>query len=156
VRAPLPVAFRHTVAAVACLVALATAAPAVAQNLQVDLSIPVEAGKRAKVRFGALVESGPATLRGVARNLKGGEAVQVDLLFDYRIPRDTIGLDELIERIEVETRFPDGSVFNAAVIDTQLVPLNPNRVPLAYRVTLYVPPDTPSYVLGVRVFGNYE
>jgi hypothetical protein len=34
--------------------------------------------------------------------------------------------------------------------------LNPNRVPLAYRATLYRPSGPEAYVVRVRVFGNYE
>jgi hypothetical protein len=35
-------------------------------------------------------------------------------------------------------------------------PVNPNRVRLTYRVTLYYPPDAPTYLLRLRLFGNYE
>jgi hypothetical protein len=82
--------------------------------------------------------------------------VQVDLAFRYRVPRDTIGLDEVIERVELATETAGGEAFLAAAIDTQLIPLNPNRTPLFYRVTLYRPEEAETYVLRVRVIGNYE
>jgi hypothetical protein len=80
----------------------------------------------------------------------------VDLAFRYRVPRDTIALDEVIERIEVVAETTQGEEFLAAAIDSELIPLNPNRAPLLYRVTLYRPEEDETYVLRVRVFGNYE
>ena len=140
--------------ALAVLAWLAAEAVA-AQGLQLVTVVSVPAERRGSVRFEAPIEPGAATLHGVARNLRGG-AVQVDLEFDYRVPRDTIALDEVIERIEVSTETTGGEVFLAATLDTALIPLNPNRVPLLYRVTLYHPEEVPEYVLRVRVFGNYE
>jgi hypothetical protein len=141
-------------AALAVFVFVAAAAAA-AQELQVVTAVSVPADRKAAVRFEAPIEPGEATLVGVARNLRGG-AVQVDLAFRYRVPRDTIALDEVIERIEILTETTGGDVFLASAIDTQLIPLNPNRAPLLYRVTLYHPEEVEAYVLRVRVFGNYE
>jgi hypothetical protein len=141
----------------ALLLLVGAASPTAAQVLQVDalLSLPTGAGGAAG--FAEPIESGPARVTGIARNLRG-DAVQLDLTFRYRLPRDTIALDEVIERIEITTETPEGEVFFATTIDTQLIPLNPNRTPLFYRATLYHP-DAESgerYVVRVRVFGNYE
>jgi hypothetical protein len=144
------------VRAVALALPLWLAATAAAsQTLQLVTVVSVPADRRGAVRFEAPIEPGDATLSGVARNLRGG-AVQVDLAFRYRVPRDTIALDEVIERIEIATETTEGDVFLASAIDTQLIPLNPNRVPLLYRVTLYHPEEVEEYVLRVRVIGNYE
>ena len=138
------------------LLALAPAVPVAAQVLQVDLDVSVPTNAGGSARFEAPIgETGPATLSGVARNRKGG-AVQVDLLLRYRIPRDTIALDEVVERIEVSTETFAGDPFLAATLDTALIPLNPNRTPLRYRVTLYHPEEGESYRLRMRLFGNYE
>jgi hypothetical protein len=131
------------------------AAPAAAQELQLERTLELPAGRRARAALSAPIEPGAATLDVVARNLRGG-AVQVDLAFRYRVPRDTIALDEVIERIEVAAETAQGDTFQSAAIDTQLIPLNPNRAPLLYRVTLYRPEEEDTYVLRVRVFGNYE
>ena len=82
--------------------------------------------------------------------------MQVDLTLDYKIPKGTIALDELVEQIQIETATPGGELFQQAVIDTQLVTLNPNRAKLLYRVTLFYPTDAPTYLLRLRLFGNYE
>ena len=138
--------------ALALLVGLT--APAAAQNLQVDATMSLPTQKRAKASFERTIESGAATVSGVARNMKRGDAVTVSLVFDYRA--DGIALDELIDRVELTTESPEGAVFLTTVLDTQLIPLNPNRVPLRYAATLYHPTDGERYVLRVRVFGNYE
>lgn len=126
-----------------------------AQGLQLVTAVSVPADRKGAVRFEAPIAPGEATLSGVARNLRRG-AVQLDLALRYRVPRDTIALDEVIERIEVATETATGEPFQSAAIDAQLIPLNPNRVPLLYRVTLYHPEEVEAYVLRVRVFGNYE
>ncbi|RIL06670.1 MAG: hypothetical protein DCC71_05735 [Proteobacteria bacterium] len=125
-----------------------------AQLLQADVVLPMPPRSHGVVKTSALVEPGPATVLVKARNLRE-DAVVVDLGFRYRLPRDFIGLDELIERIEVTTETASGEPFFAAAVDAQLIPLNPNRVPLLYRVTLYRPPQEP-YAVRVRVYGNYE
>jgi hypothetical protein len=132
------------------------AAPAAGQVLQVDLALSAPTRPGGAVRFEAPIgELGPATLSGVARNRKGG-AVQVDLVLRYQIPRDSIALDEVVERIELATETAAGDPFLAATLDTALIPLNPNRTPLRYRVTLYRPEEGETYRLRVRLFGNYE
>jgi len=142
---------KRSLAALVLFVATAAAG----QELQLDVTATVPAERKATARFHAPIEPGDATLSGVARNLRGG-AVQVDLTFRYKLPPDTIAFDEVIERIEVTTETLGGDVFLASVIDSQLIPLNPNRTPLFYRVTLYHPEEVDGYVVRVRVFGNYE
>jgi hypothetical protein len=90
-----------------------------------------------------------------ARNLQT-DAVTVDLVFRYRLPPDTIGFDELIQNIDVATEDAAGQPRSTSTIETNLIPLNPNRVPLSYRVTLYRPTEAPTYQVHVKVFGNYE
>jgi hypothetical protein len=124
--------------------------------LQLELALPISTAPSGKTRSVDAIEQGDARLRTVARNQRGGETVQVDLTFDYRVPRGTIALDELIEEIQVETAVPGSEIFQQAVIDAQLVTLNPNRAKLTYRVTLFYPTDGPTYELRLRVFGNYE
>jgi hypothetical protein len=139
----------------ALVLACLAAAPAASQELQLERTLELSSERRATARFEARIEPGDATLAVLARNLRGG-AVQVDLAFRYRVPRDTIALDEVIERIEVIAETTQGEEFIAAAIDSELIPLNPNRAPLLYRVTLYRPEEDESYVLRVRVIGNYE
>jgi hypothetical protein len=140
-----------------CLLALAllAAAPAAAQEIQLERTLELSTHRGAAGRFVARLQPGDATVAVFARNLRGG-AVQVDLAFRYRIPRDTIALDEVIERIELATEATGGEVFLPTVLETQEIPLNPNRVPLLYRATLYRPEEAETYVLRVRVIGNYE
>jgi hypothetical protein len=142
-------------AAALVVLAFVAASSAAGQGLQLVTAVSVPADRRGAVRFEAAIEPGDATVSGIARNLRGG-AVQVDLAFRYRVARDTVALDEVIERIEIATETTEGEVFLASAIDTQLIPLNPNRVPLLYRVTLYHPEEVEEYVIRVRVFGNYE
>jgi hypothetical protein len=123
--------------------------------LQLQLELPISTAPSGKARSFDKIEQGDATLRTVARN-RGRETVQIDLTFDYKVPKGTIALDELIEEIQVETAIPDSEIFQQAIIDAQLVTLNPNRARLMYRVTLFHPTDRPTYELRLRVFGNYE
>ena len=141
-------------AAIVVWLALGFAAPAAGQGLQVDLDLSVPTRRGGSVRFEAPIgEAGPATLSGVARNRKGG-AVQVDLVVRYDIPRDTIALDEVIERIEVATETAEGAPFLDATLETKLIPLNPNRTPLRYRVTLYRPEEGETYRLRCGCSGT--
>ncbi|HVH04563.1 MAG TPA: hypothetical protein VNE71_01025 [Myxococcota bacterium] len=144
----------------AAVVAVLLAVPAHAGDpkapLQLELSLPIATAPSGKARSVDAIEPGDATIRTVARNQRGGETVQVDLTLDYKVPKGTIALDELVERIEVETAAPGGELFQQAVIDAQLVTLNPNRAKLLYRVTLFYPTDAPTYLLRLRLFGNYE
>ena len=142
-------------ATLAAFALLGSAAPAASQELQVETTASLPTDTRAATRFSAVIEPGDATVSGVARNARGGSVV-IDLAFRYRLPRDTIAFDEVIERIEISTETPQGDVFQSVAIDAQLIPLNPNRAPLLYRATLYHPEDGESYVIRVRVIGNYE
>ena len=146
--------WRSGCVALAAGLILGSAAPAASQRLQLELeaTLPARGGI---ARFEAPIEPGVATLSGVARNRRGG-SVQVDLVLRYDVPRDEIALDEVIERIELTTEALGGEPFLAAVLDTQLIPLNPNRAPLRYRVTLYHPEEGERYRLRLRLFGNYE
>jgi hypothetical protein len=147
---------RRPAATLIALIVLAAAAlPAAAQTLQVETTLSLPTQKRAKESFQGRIEPGEASVAGVARNLKRGDAVVISLVFDYRTSAD-IALDEVIDRVEITTETPDGEVFLTTVLDTELIPLNPNRVPLRYAATLYHPTDGDRYVLRVRVFGNYE
>jgi hypothetical protein len=144
----------------AAFFALLVAAPARAGDpthpLQLELSLPIATAPSGKARSLDAIEQGDATIRTVARNQRGGETVQVDLTLDYKVPKGTIALDELVEQIQVETATPGGELFQQAVIDAQLVTLNPNRAKLLYRVTLFYPTEGPSYLLRLRLYGNYE
>jgi hypothetical protein len=66
------------------------------------------------------------------------------------VPARVLSFDSPVQ-LELTIALPSAG----ATRHTADVNLNPNRVPLAYRVTLYHPPDAP-YVVRVRVFGNYE
>src|SRR5262245_28563532 len=79
---------------------------AAAQTLQAEATVSLPAQKRGKERFEARLTPGDATVVGVARNLKRGDAVSVNLVFDYATSAD-IALDELIDRIEITTETPD-------------------------------------------------
>lgn len=95
-------------------------------------------------------------MKAVLRNQRGGETVRVDLVFDYRV-RPGIVFDEIIDRIEIVVETITGEPFSEpTIIDPGTINLNPNRVPLAYRATLYHPADPAGYVVRVRLFGNYE
>lgn len=137
-------------------VSLATPIVSSAQMLQVDLTIPMSTGSRSYNKFKTPIQGGPATLTGTIRNLQGKETVRIDLMLDYTIPQGTIAFDELIHEIEITTETQDGEIFGSVIIDTQLIPLNPNRAPLFYCTTLYYPKSSKTYLVHIRVFGNYE
>jgi hypothetical protein len=146
-------------AAWAALLLLAAARQAAAEfvlPLQVDLSIPVASAEGARARRVVPIENGPARMRAVVRTLPGGETARIDLTLEYRLPPGTIGLDELVEGIEITTASANGDPFQSVVLDTQLIPLNPNRARLSYRATLYQPNDGASYLVRIRLHGNYE
>jgi hypothetical protein len=125
--------------------------------LQVELALPIATARSGQAKsLVPIEEGGLATLLTAARNQRDGETVRVDLVLDYRVPRDTIALDELVERIEVETATAEGELFQQAAIDAQLITLNPNRARLFYRVTLFHPAEDESYLLRLRLYGNYE
>jgi len=135
---------------------LATPIISSAQMSQVDLSIPMSTKSRAHTKFTTPIQGGPATLTGTIRNLQSGETVRIDLVFDYTIPQGTIAFDELIHEIEITTETQAGEIFSSVIIDTLLIPLNPNRARLFYCTTLYYPQDSNAYLVHIQVFGNYE
>jgi hypothetical protein len=135
--------------------AFGTAGVVSAQALQVDATLPMVNSIPFSNQVVVPVGNGVATVTIEARNLLS-DAVVVDLTFQYSIPPGTIAFDELIEHIDIATESAIGEPFFASTIDAKLIPLNPNRVPLLYRVTLYRPTDAPSYQVHVQVFGNYE
>ncbi len=148
---------KHFIAIVGLAAALL---PVLAQAalLQVDRAVTVSTAAGAVRQFANFIQGGAATVRGTVRNAPNGETAIIDLVFDYRVPRGTIALDELIAGIKLSIETAAGEEVNAAFINTRLIPLNPNRAALSYRATLYYPsaPDASTYVLRVRVFGNYE
>lgn len=148
---------RSTLVCLAVVLLFAAARPGSAQILQVDLVVEMPSRAGARAKFRVPIEQGPATVSGKLRNLSGGETVRVDLVFDYRLPRGSIALDELIERIELAVLDSTGEVFGAPVtLETNLIHLNPNRARLFYRATLYTPGEEGGYDLRLQVFGNYE
>ena len=66
---------------------------ATAQTLQAEATVSLPSQKRGKESFEAPLTPGDATVAGVARNLKRGDAVSVNLVFDYTTSAD-IALDE--------------------------------------------------------------
>jgi hypothetical protein len=125
--------------------------------LQADVRVRVNHNDRGLVSFRAVLEGGEATLRGTVQNLSGGETSLVQLHFDYRTDAH-IALDELISQIVIWTIDRTGNEFSKVIIDPNLVPLNPNRVPLHYAGTVYKPArnNRAAYVVRIQVFGNYE
>lgn len=134
-----------------CLVAGASPASA---ELQIDLGVTMPpAGFRQVLRS---IPPGDATMKAALLNQPGGETVRIDLVFDYRVPAGIV-FDEIIERIEIVVETVSGEQFSEPTIITPgMINLNPNRVPLAYRATVYHPADSAGYVVRVRLFGNYE
>ncbi len=134
------------------------AAPVISygQILQVDLSIPMSAKPLSHEEFKTTIKGGTAILAGTALNLLTGETVLIDLALCYRTPRGTIAYDELIQGIEIAAETKDGEILGTVFLDTQLIPLNPNRASLFYRTTLYYPKDSKGYIIHIRVYGNYE
>jgi len=122
--------------------------------LQANVAIPMPIDPGASNDYSSSLGRGGSTVSGTVRNLLESNAVQIDLLFDYRT-NDEIFLDEIIVRIEISTENGSGTV-GFATIDPNFINLNPNRVSLSYRATLYFPTDATSYVARVKVFGNYE
>jgi hypothetical protein len=124
--------------------------------LQADVTVRVNDNMHRPVPFSAELAGGEAALTGTVSNLPGGDTAFVALRFDYRINAD-IALDEIISKIVVTIEDLDGNLFSMARVNPNTVHLNPNRVPLYYSVTLYLPETARHrYVARVRVFGNYE
>jgi hypothetical protein len=73
-----------------------------------------------------------------------------------------IALDEIVSRIVISIEDAAGNEFSTVTIDPNTIPLNPNRLPLYYSVTLYTPAisNAPGrgngYFARVQVYGNYE
>jgi len=147
--------------AVVALLPLCFATPAaVAQEqspLQAGVQVEIKYNDKRPVLFRTRLEGGGAVLRGSVQNLRGGGTALVLLHFDYNTDAD-IALDELISQIVVSTSDKAGNEFSRVTIDPNTVPLNPNRAPLHYSVTLYHPPrgGRNLYITGIQVFGNYE
>jgi hypothetical protein len=123
--------------------------------LQADffIDMPDDNEGQAAVK-GTRLEGGGARFTVRASNRSDGRTVYVALNFRYPIPPDTIALDEILDRIVVETS-PDGiETFGRVELDPNDVNLNPNASKLNYRLTLYRPES--AYKIRVRVFGNYE
>jgi len=125
--------------------------------LQVDARLRVERNHGLRRFFERQIAGGAAIVSGRMHNLPGSETALVTLRFDYRTNAD-IALDELISQIVISTENQDGSEFSIASIDPNAIPLNPNRAPLYYSVTLYTPPITrgEGYIARIKVYGNYE
>ena len=131
------------------------------QPLQADIRVKVKASRLVGASFRARLEqNGEARFRGSVINQPGGDTALVALRFDYRIPEGRVAFDELIARIELSVEDAAGEGFSTAFIDFPRggINLNPNRVPLDYSATLYLPPDARrnGYFVRLRVFGNYE
>lgn len=143
------------------LLAALVCAAAQAQDTpqQVNVRAKVRADRPVGAVFRRPVEQGQlARLRGAVINQPDGETALVNLRFSYRIPPDTIALDEIIDLIIISIEDSTGAEFSTVSIDPNDVNLNPNRVPLDYSATLYIPEDAleNGYFVRVRVFGNYE
>jgi hypothetical protein len=125
-----------------------------ASELQIDLPLTMPpVGSRRATRS---IPPGDATMKAVLRNQRGRETVRIDLTFAYRVPSGIV-FDEIIDRIEIAVETLAGEPFSTpTTIDPGEINLNPNRVPLTYRATLYHPVDAAGYVVRLRLFGNYE
>ena len=123
--------------------------------LQVDARIRVN--RNGVISFQRQLDPGPATVRGRIQAQPGGETALVTLEFDYRVNAD-FALDEIISLIVISIEDTAGNALSTVTIDPNTINLNPNRVPLEYSATLYIPTDRqrPSYIVHVQVFGNYE
>lgn len=144
--------------ALALILGLLVAGAAAAQApLQLDVRARATGRRLVAATFRGTLEGGTARLAGSALNELGGETVLVGLRFDYRTSQP-IALDEIIERIEVTVEDKTGAQFAKSTIEPNLINLNPNRVPLHYAATLYIPDDArvAGYFVRVKVFGNYE
>jgi hypothetical protein len=123
--------------------------------LQVDARIRVN--RNGVISFQRQLDPGPATVRGRIQAQPGGETALVTLEFDYRVNAD-FALDEIISLIVISIEDTAGNALSTVTIDPNTINLNPNRVPLEYSATLYIPTDRPrpNYIVHLQVFGNYE
>jgi hypothetical protein len=125
--------------------------------LQVDVRLRVKSNHGLGASFERQIMGGAATVAGRIHNLPGGETTLVMLRFDYRTKAD-IALDELISQIVVSIEDANGNEFSTTTTDPNAIPLNPNRAPLYYSITLYTPRITrgEGYIAHIQVYGNYE
>ncbi|HYC56697.1 MAG TPA: hypothetical protein VEL28_17335 [Candidatus Binatia bacterium] len=121
--------------------------------LQADETLEVPGADGQGTGGAALLDGGGARMRIRIVNRDDSRTALVRLRFRYDIPPDTIALDEIIDRIIVETSSDDGAI-GRIDLDPHEVNLNPNGPRLRYELTLYRPEG--EYDLRVRVFGNYE
>ncbi|HYB99648.1 MAG TPA: hypothetical protein VEC57_11020 [Candidatus Limnocylindrales bacterium] len=139
-----------------CLIALPGAAPAhdspAPVQADVTLQMPGENGEARST--GVKLDGGNARVRMRVINQDDGRTAAVHLRFRYRIPPDTIALDEIVSQIEVETTDLEDNAIGRVDMDTNEVNLNPNGPRLAYGLTLYRPEG--GYQVQLRVRGNYE
>lgn len=124
--------------------------------LQANVAISMASKPGAASSYSARLEGGVARVFGTVRNQLDGQAAQIDVEFEYKTGAP-VSLDEIIEGIEVLTETIEGGAWGFASITPNYINLNPNRVTLSYRVTLYYPQQLSyGYVARVRVYGNYE
>jgi hypothetical protein len=142
------------VLALAALAPLNTSAQTDAP-LQVDARIRVN--RNGVISFQRQLDPGPAMVRGRIQTQPGRETALVTLEFDYRVNAD-FALDEIISLIVISIEDAAGNTLSTVTIDPNTINLNPNRVPLEYSATLYIPTDgpRPNYIVHLQVFGNYE
>jgi hypothetical protein len=128
------------------------------EPLQLDVRLHVKGNRGASAFFERQIQGGSATLTGRVHNLPGGETTLVTLQFDYRTNAD-IALDEIVSRIVISIEDLVGNEFSTVTINPNTIHLNPNRVPLYYSASLYIPSIVRGgngYIARVQVYGNYE
>jgi hypothetical protein len=136
------------------LTAGASNARAAGPPLQAVLATAVPGGPGESVALKGRLDGGNAVVAMHVANREDPRTAVVHLRFTYRVAPGTIALDEIINRIVVETLTPTGEAVGRIAVDPNDVNLNPNSSSLAYRLTIYRPEG--DYRLRVRVFGNYE
>ena len=123
--------------------------------LQAELTLQAKNHRQGAVASATkLIDNGPATVRATLENRAKGETAVVRVDFRYRTKAE-IALDEIIASIVVTTLDDQGQPYSTSTITPNAIHLNPNRVPLSYSATLYVP-TSKSYSVKVQVYGNYE
>ena len=126
--------------------------PTAPHQATVTLDVPAAGG--ASAAASSKLEGGNARVRIRVINRQDDRTATVRLRFRYAIPPETIALDEIIDRISVETSDGEGNRIGRTEIDPHEVNLNPNGPRLAYDLTLYRPEG--AYEVELQVFGNYE
>ena len=140
--------------AIVAVLACASTAGALRAPLQASFATDVPGENGATRELSSVLAGGDARVRALVTNRDDLRTATVAVRFTYRVPPDTIALDEIVDRIVVEFRTPAGERFSHATIDPNEVNLNPNASSLAYKLTLYRPEG--AYRARIRVFGNYE